>query len=156
MEKMRAVIANDRRRRRAVTQMMESGKVLTPRDSYNAALILHHGETTTDFKLAQNLALKALKAGEDKGLWLYAAATDRVLVSQGRRQKFGTQYYTHFGAGGRKSIKIRQYNKRTTDKCRAKFNVPSLRSLMSRERELTKVFYLKKAEMSGKAVVANN
>ncbi|HEX7018028.1 MAG TPA: hypothetical protein VF209_03935 [Patescibacteria group bacterium] len=53
---------------------------------------MHHSNDKADFSLAFELAGKAVKMGSKASLWLYAATCDRLLISQGKKQKFGTQY----------------------------------------------------------------
>lgn len=57
-----------------------------------AAYLLQHGEGTADFALAHEYAKKAVDMGSRVTKWLYAATLDRFLISQGKLQKFGTQY----------------------------------------------------------------
>ena len=56
------------------------------------AYLLQHGSTQTDYKLAHKYAKKAVEMGSNVTKWLYAATLDRWLVSQGKKQKFGTQF----------------------------------------------------------------
>lgn len=57
-----------------------------------AAYLLQHGESTADFELAHEYAKKAVDMGSRVTKWLFAATLDRLLISQGKLQKFGTQY----------------------------------------------------------------
>lgn len=57
-----------------------------------AAYLLQHGEGSADFELAHDYAKKAVDMGSNVTKWLYAATLDRLLISQGKLQKFGTQY----------------------------------------------------------------
>jgi len=63
------------------------------------AYLLQHGEGTADFALAHDYAKKAVYMGSRVTMWLYAATLDRLLISQGKLQKFGTQYQV---IGGKK------------------------------------------------------
>lgn len=56
------------------------------------AYLLQHGEGSADFALAHEYAKKAVNMGSRVTKWLYAATLDRLLISQGKLQKFGTQY----------------------------------------------------------------
>lgn len=56
------------------------------------AYLLQHGNSTDDYKLAHDYAKKAVNMGSNVTKWLYAATLDRWLVSQGKKQKFGTQF----------------------------------------------------------------
>src|SRR6202011_3631592 len=55
------------------------------------------------------------------GRWLAAAALDRLLVHEGQRQKYGTQYRTWGGAQ-----MLVEVNPSTTDEERAEWDVPPL------------------------------
>lgn len=57
-----------------------------------AAYHLQHGEGSADFALAHEYAKKAVNMGSRVTKWLYAATLDRLLISQGKLQKYGTQY----------------------------------------------------------------
>lgn len=56
------------------------------------AYLLQHGTTIEDYKMAHEFAKKAVKLGSTVSKWLFAATLDRWLVSQGKKQKFGTQF----------------------------------------------------------------
>ncbi len=56
------------------------------------AYLLQHGEGSADFALAHDYAKKAVAMGSQVTKWLYAATLDRLLISQGKLQKYGTQY----------------------------------------------------------------
>jgi hypothetical protein len=56
------------------------------------AYLLQHGEGSADFALAHEYAKKAVNMGSRVTKWLYAATLDRLLISHGKLQKFGTQY----------------------------------------------------------------
>ncbi|HVZ58478.1 MAG TPA: SEL1-like repeat protein [Patescibacteria group bacterium] len=54
------------------------------------ALLFQHGDTVKDYEKAHNFAKKAVEMGSNVTKWLYAATLDRLLVAQGKPQKFGT------------------------------------------------------------------
>lgn len=56
------------------------------------AYLLHHSDKPDDYKLAHEYASKAVAMGSRVTKWLFAATLDRWLVSQGKKQKYGTQY----------------------------------------------------------------
>lgn len=90
------VRAADAKRRDAVIEMLRSGQISAPVDFENASLILHHGEKPDDFRLAHALATVALSLEPDRRLakWLQRAAWDRLLLSLGKAQWYGTQKST--------------------------------------------------------------
>src|SRR5262245_48159292 len=84
--------ARDRDRRRRVLELLAAGEVLDGPDHYHAAMVFQHGGSPESYQRARQLALRAVELGHRPGRWLAAAALDRLLVHQGRRQKYGTQY----------------------------------------------------------------
>ncbi len=139
------VFRNDQKRRLKVAILLAQGKVRTGADCFSAALIYQHGSNLQDYLRARTLARKAMSKGEEAGKWLYAAATDRWLVRQGRKQKFGTQYCSvmdPIGSHARRKrvMRISPYDKRTSDKTRARFHVPPLSKLLAMQESYTKQF----------------
>jgi hypothetical protein len=92
-----------------------------------ACLLLMHSwsDDPAPYKLAHEYAKKAIKLGSKVTKWLYAASLDRWLVSQGKPQKFGTQYNL-------KTKKICDYDPTTSDQERAEYGVPPLSELIKR------------------------
>lgn len=98
-------------------------KSLTAVDYYHAALVFQHGVKPSDFKKANKLAKKSMEMGEERAKWMYAASMDRWLLSINKPQKFGTQFIQQKGKDWELSQPI---DKTTSDKERAKYNVPPL------------------------------
>jgi hypothetical protein len=92
-----------------------------------ACLLLMHSWSNDPkiFKKAHDYAKKAVEMGSTVTKWLYAASLDRWLVSQGKLQKYGTQYDSTTG-------KILPYDIETTEDQRKKYSVPSLKELKNR------------------------
>lgn len=86
------VSKNDSLRRVRVHQLLDSGKVNTGMDYKNAAMVFQHGNDSTDYGLAVKLMKKAIERDTTINKWLFAAATDRYLLSKGEPQIYGTQY----------------------------------------------------------------
>lgn len=66
---------------------------LTDEDKFYLAMILHHGKTTKDYEKAHLLAIDAANS-ENKiqnAEWLEKATYDRLQISKGKKQKYGTQ-----------------------------------------------------------------
>lgn len=57
-----------------------------------SALILHHSEKRADNEMARDFAKNAVDKGSSKSKWLFAATVDRLLIREGIKQKFGTQF----------------------------------------------------------------
>jgi type IV secretory pathway VirJ component len=124
------VSKRDTMRQRKVSLMLKKGLIKTARDHYHAAMIFQHAIEVSGNKLAQRLAKKSADLGEEDAKWLYAAATDRILMRQSKKQKYGTQYtQRHIAGPGDKVERIYELypcNEKTTDEERRKYNVPTL------------------------------
>jgi len=116
----------DSQRRKLVKQMMNKGKIKTGKDYYIAALIFHHGPCIAHAKKAIFYAEKSISIGYRKAKWLYAASVDRFLTKQNKKQKFGTQFFKKTPNGDWILLPV---DSKTTDKERAKFDVPTLKQM---------------------------
>ena len=105
-------------------------------DYFNAALIFQHGLGLSDYKRAQVLAREAeRRGGGEEARWLYAVATDRLLIAQGRKQKFGSQLsivriIDRRTGRPRRTMKLLPYDKRTGDATRTRHGLPALAILL--------------------------
>ena len=70
----------DTQRRQRVTALVADGALDEADDYYQAAMILHHGETLDDIWQAHTLASAAADRGLHSARWLAAAALDRWRV----------------------------------------------------------------------------
>lgn len=86
------------------------------------AMLYQHGSVPLDYKKAKLFARRNINKGFEKARWLYAAATDRLLMKQGKKQKYGTQYVRNKGKWS-----LYPVNLRTTNKERKKYNVPVIK-----------------------------
>jgi len=124
------VTKRDTARQQKVAVMLEKDQVKTARDYYNAAMIFQHAIEISGNTLAQRLAKKSMDMGEQKAKWLYAATTDRILMRQNKKQKYGTQYTQKYVAGQDEQVErifeLYPCDERTTDEERKKFDVPTL------------------------------
>lgn len=116
-------IKRDKERKILVAEMIKNKKLKSGLDFYMAAMIFHHGPTIQDSKKAINLIKKSVDLGYKKALSFYATALDRLLVRQGKEQKFGTQYQKK---SDKELWKILPYDLKTSDEERFKYNLPSL------------------------------
>lgn len=82
----------DAERRRQARALLDSARVRTPADYYHAAMVFQHGSDSTDFRMAHEMAVRAVELGSDRARWLVAASLDRWLLSTGQPQHYGTQY----------------------------------------------------------------
>lgn len=78
-------------------ELLANKELKTATDYFRAAVIFQHGTSLNHLRQAQKCAEMAKKLGHQQGAWLYAAATDRILMWQGKKQKFGTQFYEKDG-----------------------------------------------------------
>jgi hypothetical protein len=83
---------NDKKRIERVQEMLSSIDTNEIWNCHYLAYVFQHGETEEDFRLAHFYAKRAVDMGSNVTKWLYAATLDRLLVSQGRLQKYGTQF----------------------------------------------------------------
>ena len=74
-----SISERDTQRRARVKEMLDSGLVKVADDCFHAAMIFQHGDDTTAYLLAYELALKAAELDSTKGSakWQAAAAKDR-------------------------------------------------------------------------------
>ena len=128
------VAQRDSERRGRVRQLLDSGYVTVSDDYYHAAMIFQHGDDTTDYKLARELALKAVELDSTNGnaKWLSAAAKDRYLWNAGQPQWYGTQYHMVDGKWTIEPIDTTAVN----DSIRREWEVPPLAEMRSRMAEL--------------------
>ncbi len=82
----------DAERCQAVAQMLTDGTVVTAADHYHAAMVFQHGDDSTAFRRAHELAVTAEQMGSAPARWLAAASLDRYLLDTGRPQHYGTQF----------------------------------------------------------------
>lgn len=116
-------IKRDKERKFLVVEMIKSKQLNSGLDFYMAAMIFHHGPTIQDSKKAISLIKTSVDLGYKKALRFYATAIDRLLIRQGKKQKFGTQYYKK---NDNEPWKISPYDLKTTDEERFQYNLLSL------------------------------
>jgi hypothetical protein len=113
----------DKIRRQKTKELLNSSSLSTGLDFHHASLIFQHGEITEDYKLAHELAERAVNLGDETAKWLYAATFDRWLLSSGKPQKYGTQFKQNEDDDWELALPI---DPSITDEERAKYNVPPL------------------------------
>jgi hypothetical protein len=92
LTKQQLMMKNDPVRRARVLELVASGVPATGRDFHNAALVLQHGNTVDDFRLAHELSIAAVALGDTGAVWLLSRTYDRLLLHMGHRQRLNTQY----------------------------------------------------------------
>lgn len=123
----------DRKRKDELERVLRGGIKFTPEDFYMIAMIYQHGSTLNDYREAVSFSRRSMKLGFERAKWLYAASQDRLLVKQGKKQKYGTQYQKRNNVWF-----LYPVSKLISDKERKKYNVPSLKSALSKLGELNK------------------
>ena len=91
---------DDSVRERRVYEMLDSGRVVTGRDHYHAAMIYQHGKDTTASSMAVKMMKRAIELDSTVNRWLLAAAIDRDLMRRDEPQIYGTQFIM-VGQGGK-------------------------------------------------------
>jgi len=99
--------------------LLAAGMVPVAADYYHLAMLFQHGETRADYKRAHEYALAAVERGQPHARWLVAATHDRWLVTQGKPQKYGTQFVMKEGRW-----QLYDLDPTTTDTERAAWGVP--------------------------------
>lgn len=126
--KVKELTKRDGERRKKVREIIKRKGLISGLDYHHASLIFQHGETPKDYKLAHELAEKAVSLGDETAKWLYAATLDRWLLSQGRAQKYGTQFKQGSNREWELALPI---DPSITDEERAKYGVPPLSEALS-------------------------
>jgi len=125
--------ARDAQRRKRVKEILDSDGAKVAADYLHAAVVFQHGSQVRDYRLAHDLALRAveLDPGSTEARWLAAASKDRELMTLGKPQLYGTQ----FRKEGERWVLYR-VDPAVTDEERAKWNVPTLEAAKARAEEM--------------------
>ena len=82
----------DELRRKRANQLIDSGMVVSAKEHQMIAYVFQHGNDSSDYAKAISLMKKAIELDSTINKRLYAAATDRYLLSIDKPQIYGTQY----------------------------------------------------------------
>ncbi len=115
----------DEEHRQRVLELLKKQKVVSANDYLHAAMIMQHGSTFEDIRLAGSLATIASTIDPDleRARWLTAAAWDRALMKKDVPQWYGTQYRP---VPGGKTILYKVDESVVTDEERKSLSVPTL------------------------------
>lgn len=93
-DQWKGISKRDAARRAEVQAELAAGRVETSADFYNAALVMQHGDTLEEIRMAHALATIAasLDPLDRSARWLKAASWDRLMLRQKKPQWYGTQY----------------------------------------------------------------
>ncbi|WP_300619038.1 hypothetical protein [Dokdonella sp.] len=132
----KVVSVQDKEHRIEVLDLLKSGKVVTAKDHFHAAMVYQHGDSLDDYRLA--FALAQVAATLDPSLksarWLTAAAWDRMLMKRNVPQWYGTQYHQPVPGGPMALYPVNEAA--VTDAERAEMNAPSLQEAKDRLKQV--------------------
>lgn len=129
------VAKRDEIRRKRVGQLIDSNKIISAKDYAKAAMIFQHGVDSSDYLKAVEFMKTAMKIDSTVNKSLFAAATDRYLISIGKPQVYGTQYIQE----GNGTWELKNYDTTAiSDEEKKRFGVGSLNEQMEKLKELNK------------------
>lgn len=129
------VSKRDEFRRKRVGQLIDSNKIISAKDYAKAAMIFQHGVDSSDYLKAVEFMKTAMKIDSTVNKSLFAAATDRYLLSIGKPQVYGTQYIQE----GNGTWELKNYDTTAiSDEEKKRFGVGSLNEQMEKLKELNK------------------
>jgi hypothetical protein len=116
-----------------VHKMLDAGEIDTPKEKFQAAVLLVETNDAAEMKLAEQLAQEAAQGGEKLAPRVAAEAIDKQLVLLHQPQRYGTQYEWVVALGGWRLYPV---DPKTTDADRAAVGVPPIASLREAEQKL--------------------
>ena len=130
-EQWREITLRDQERRERVLEILKSGQLSTAWDYFNAALVLQHGGSAEDIRLAHSLTTvaAAIDPEHPRAKWLIAASWDRLMTRMNRPQWYGTQS-TRDSSG--RFVLVPVEPDAVSDADRAALGVPSLEEAQER------------------------
>ncbi len=129
------VAPRDVAREKRVDEILAAGGAKVSDDHYHAAMVFQHAEGVGGIEHAHELALMAvmLDPSNNRARWLTAASEDRILVRDGKLQKWATQYSKDKNGG---PWKLDPVDPSITDEQRAAWNVPPLAEAQKRAEQV--------------------
>jgi hypothetical protein len=132
--------SSDDARRRRVLELLAAGAVSSPRDKFNAALVLQHtglefcdgrlrSASPENYLLAHYLFGEALQGGVEDARYLVAASIDRYLGFTSGTQRYGTNRVIDHDSGNELLVPI---DRSVSDEERRRYGVPPLSELLER------------------------
>jgi hypothetical protein len=116
-----------------VHKMLAMGEITTPKQRFQASVLLVEADDLDDLKLAEELAQQAAAGGEHLAPRVAAEAIDKQLVLRHLPQRYGTQYEWVTVLGGWRLYPV---DPKTTDAERREHGIPPLASLYEAEKRL--------------------
>jgi hypothetical protein len=128
----------DKDRAMRVLELLAKGRVQTPEDKFNAAIVLQHtpadlcegriiSKGAYNYLLAHYLAREAYESGFQPARTLVAQSIDRYMSMTEGRQKYGTNRFINQKTGKEELAPI---DRSVPDSERAKYGVPPLAELL--------------------------
>lgn len=114
-----------------ILHLLKNKKLKTADDFYRAAFVFHHGENFEMYLKAVALAAISNHLGEPWGKNMYAVALDRLMVSIGLPQYFGSQYEIKKG-----KWQLFPVNETTTDEERRLYLIEPIAKLREPKRSI--------------------
>lgn len=122
----------DEANRAEVLAMLARGEIKTGLDYFQAAVIMQHGESAEDIRLAHSFATLSSQLGYERATWMQAASWDRLLMYFEQPQWYGTQF-TIDDDGQWHLYEVQEGA--VSDEQRAEWRVPSLSESKERARQ---------------------
>jgi tetratricopeptide (TPR) repeat protein len=132
---------SDSLRSKRVYEFIDSGRIVTGKDYYHSAMIFQHGRDSVAYRMAVKQIQKAIELDTTISRWLFAAATDRELMSRDQPQIYGTQY-CKMNVPNSKWERYKIDTTQITDKERRSYGVETLAEQVEKE------FYMNLASLS--------
>jgi hypothetical protein len=129
-DKVRLKIINKRdlQRIKELENILATNPVLRGIDFFRVAAIYEHSNSIAHINKAKKIAQKGMRLGYQPAKWLFAIATDKLLILRGRRQKFGT----NIGKTPTGNWQILPCQSHTSDEERKLYNVLPLKKIERR------------------------
>lgn len=130
----------DLARQAEVKKLLDKGEVVTAKDYYHSAMVFQHASDKQGYKLAHELAWISASMGDKSARWLSAASWDRLLLSMGDKQRFGTQYRSRpdvkFKPGDKMEFELSPLDEgAVSDAMRAALGCPTLEEAKKRAKD---------------------
>lgn len=119
--------------RKKVLNMLKNKKLKTADDFLRAGDIFHHGKNFKTYMIAVALTAISSHLGEPWAKNHYAVALDRLLISLGLPQHFGSQFIMKNG-----KWKLDKTDLKTTDKERIEYGIEPIKILEKSARDMDK------------------
>lgn len=131
---VKKLVGLERTASKKILRFLKNKKLKTSDDFYRTSFIFHHRPGFRSFAMAVTLAAISNHLGEPWGKNLYAVALDRLLLSLGLPQHFGSQFIKRHG-----KWQLAEIDSKTTDKERQEYLIEPLLVLKKRAKEMNKV-----------------